>query len=134
MPASSWIRNLFAHRKPHFKPKSSKHATAGWYNELKVVWPDGTWTLAYGSCTPAEMDQPVRDHLLLVWAREEFGAMTVAGGALSPNMMGVYVSPIPAGWKPSEKVLRAYWAEIKYELRTLQHVITQLKILGNLNP
>src|SRR5262245_11060694 len=127
---------MFSFLKPPTRHEPDPELTSGWYTEVEIVWPTGTWDLDLPKgASPEEMDHAVRCELLCVWAREEFGALEATlGRELNPGMMGAYPPPIPGGWKPSKKVLKAYAKKNNWDPKYIRYVTTRLERLGKLRP
>lgn len=123
------IGNLFG-RQPKGRPDVSLYA------ELEKIWPAGTGaSFGFHNLDTASKDHLAQCTLLDCWAYEEYKeACDRAGYELNPGHFGTYPSPIPSGWSPSEKGLKALFAKKNWSTEFMHLMVGQLKHLGRLRP
>lgn len=105
------------------------------YSAVRTVWPNGTWQL---SNTPPK-DWPIMDNniqgLLIEYAAwQQLSQVEKSSGRkLNPAMYG-WPDPLPANWKPSEKLLKVFWAKKNYNVNYLHYVVGEMTNLRTILP
>lgn len=116
------------------------------HKELENVWPDGTWNFCKdtgsdpdkfkGWKNSEQMDDLTRGTLYKLFLTELLQQQEkLFGMSLDPaKFFGMSQPPVPAGWKPSEKALKAYAAKEGLHATYTHYVVARLKHIGALLP
>ena len=129
------MANPFKALKSLFKKKRPRELPLNLYAELDIIWPDGTWTIGKTARENVDCDNTARGVILDVWAMDDFiTAEALAGYELNPGRFGSRPEPIPKGWRPSEKILKMFFAKYDGDVNMMHYMVGQLQHLKHLRP
>jgi hypothetical protein len=124
------LRSFVGSKRSSKSPKETKEVSL--YAELYKIWPDGAWTMKWHSMSFADGDHVARGVILDTWSfeqREKFVADFGERGnwATMPD-------PIPAGWLPSERAMKALAAKQNWDTKPIHYMVGELTNLKHIRP
>jgi hypothetical protein len=111
-------------------PKETQEVSL--YAELYKIWPEGAWTMQWHNTSFAIMDNLARTVILDSWSFEQRERFVASFGERSD--WTTMPDPIPAGWLPSERALKALAAKNNWDLKPIHYIVGELTNLKHIRP